>query len=104
MSLLVSDVLVQCGKCNHIESETGFSPNGSTQDALKCPNCGAGEDSVSEVKEGRIIHSSECGGATGDKGEQYCLFFRDHRNPLNSEWAWFETMDQAVQALARVTS
>jgi hypothetical protein len=42
-----------------------------------------------------ILESKDLNGLTGDKGEKYCVFVKDIKNPLLSGWKWILNMDEA---------
>jgi len=44
----------------------------------------------------KIFDSLDLKGLSGDNGETICLFFADRKNPLNSSWAWFHTVEAAL--------
>jgi len=46
-----------------------------------------------------IVHSSDVLGQTGPNGERLCVFLRDLANPLNSEWTWVNTDQEANEII-----
>lgn len=43
----------------------------------------------------KIFHSSDLDGTKGDDGEEWCVFFRNWKNPIDSCWTWCRTEQEA---------